>query len=360
MQGPTHLIAGVLIQKAMGKVRPLLLQYFLVAFLAIISHEILDELARLTYHPSKPLIDDWFWVSYHTILAFLIIFVFAKYWRRYKLGLIFSVLPDLDWVVIHSSELFSFRISFWKRPILHESLFSFLDSLFPFRFLNTLPDLSLERKGVILELAVLVPLIFLVYAMERKKVNKEEERVEENSLVVREVKYGEPEMESGEQNINKNREELEAYNILLKRHINEDRIRAERTSIFLASSSILYLGFISLVTQSKTFLPAVICGFGVLLCFITLYSNIGSWIACSNWTEGQRKIEMIHKNPVFAYMEKIKILPCSQLDPAISHKEKKDWYEKIRYWRSLPVLVPLLFFVLWVVSLLYLISIRLF
>jgi hypothetical protein len=354
MQGPTHLITGVLIQKAMRKVQPLPLQYFLVAFLAIISHGILDALARLTYHPSKALIHDWFWVSYHTILIFLIIFVFAKYWGRYKIGLIFSVLPDLDWVVIHSSELFSFRIPFWNRAILHESLFTFLNSLPPLRFLNTLPDWSLERKGVILELAFLVPLISLVYVMERKKVKQEEGRVEENTLVMREMKYEKPEMEFEEQNIDKNREELEAYNILLKRHINEDRIRAERTSIFLASSSILYLGFISLVTQNKTFLPAAIGGVGIFLCFITLYSNIGSWIACSNWIEGQHKIEMLHKNPVFAYMQRMKILPCSQLDSAISHKEKKDWYEKIRYWRSPPVLVPLLFFFLWVVSLLYL------
>jgi hypothetical protein len=181
MQGPTHLIAGVLIQKAMRKIRPLPLQYFLIAFLAIISHGILDGLARLTYHPSKPLADDSFWVSYHTVLAFLVIFIFVKYWKRYKLGLIFSVLPDLDWIVIHSSELFSFRISFWKRPIMHESLFSFLDSLPPLSFLNTLPDWSLERKGIILELALLIILITVLHIVEKeskleRRKNQEHEK----------------------------------------------------------------------------------------------------------------------------------------------------------------------------------------
>lgn len=79
MQGPTHLITGVLIQKAVRKVHPLPLQYFLVVFLAIVSHGILDRLARFTYHPPIPLTGDWFWISYHLIIAFLTIFIFVKY-----------------------------------------------------------------------------------------------------------------------------------------------------------------------------------------------------------------------------------------------------------------------------------------
>jgi|GEM_PF-6455667 hypothetical protein len=40
--------------------------------------------------------------------------------------------------------------------------------------------------------------------------------------------------------------EMDVYNILLQRHINDDRLMGERNSIFVASSSILFLGFIML------------------------------------------------------------------------------------------------------------------
>jgi len=201
MQAPTHLVTGVLIQKALEKkkVQPFPLQYLLVAFLAVISHGILDRLARFTYHPSVPLTGDWFWISYHSIVAFLTIFIFVKYWKRYKIGLIFSVLPDFDWVVINASSLFSFQIPFWKEPILHKFLFSFLDFLPPFGFLNTLPDWTLERKAVILELALFITLITIIYVLGKGKMNVDKEKIEKPALTVQE---GEDTKSNNEKNSN--------------------------------------------------------------------------------------------------------------------------------------------------------------
>jgi hypothetical protein len=84
MQAPTHLAMGILIQKALRKVQPLTLQYFLIAFLAVMSHGILDKLTRFTYHPPTSLFDDWFWISYHLVLTPLTIFIFVKYWRKHN------------------------------------------------------------------------------------------------------------------------------------------------------------------------------------------------------------------------------------------------------------------------------------
>ena len=67
MQEPTHLAAGIVIQKAMRKARPLPLKYFLIAFLALLSHGILDRLANVTYHPPSALPRDWFWISFHVL-----------------------------------------------------------------------------------------------------------------------------------------------------------------------------------------------------------------------------------------------------------------------------------------------------
>lgn len=172
MQGPTHLIMGIAIQKSMAKVRRLPLQYFLVIFSAIVSHGILDRFARLTYHPPTPLTGDWFWTSYHLIIAFLTILIFVKYWGKYKLGLIFSVIPDLDWVVLHSANLLSVEIPLWKGPVLHQFFFSFMVSTPPFRFLNYLPDWSLERGAAIVELVLLIVLARLTYGIGRENGEK--------------------------------------------------------------------------------------------------------------------------------------------------------------------------------------------
>ena len=178
MQGPTHLVTGILIQKGMRKIRPLPLQYFLIALLAIMTHGILDKLARFTYHPPDPLTNDLFWISYHLFIASLTIFIFVRYWKNYKLGLIFSILPDFDWVVIHTSNFLSFSVSFWKDEILHKLLFSFLDFLIPFSFLNTLPNLSFERIGVLPEITLFSTLLFVVHIMDKKKSDIKKEKHE--------------------------------------------------------------------------------------------------------------------------------------------------------------------------------------
>jgi len=170
MQAPTHLITGILIQRSFGEIYPLPLRYFLIAFLAIISHGILDKLAKFTYHPPDPLINDRFWISYHLFMIFLTFFIFIKYYKNYKFGMIFSIIPDFDWIVIHSSKLFSFSVPFWKEPILHKILFSFLDSSPLFKFLNTLPNLSLKRIGIIPEIVFLIILLFTVEIMQHRSI----------------------------------------------------------------------------------------------------------------------------------------------------------------------------------------------
>jgi hypothetical protein len=164
MQGPTHLVGGILIQKALKSVRPIKLQYFLIAFLAFLSHGILDGLTRFTYHPYMPLFDDWFWISYHTVIAFLTIFIFIKFWGKYKIGLIFSILPDFDWVILHSCSFFSYKIPFYSEPLLHKIFYSFGNFLYTVG-LNFFPDWSLEKEGAALEFAVLAALVVFTYAI---------------------------------------------------------------------------------------------------------------------------------------------------------------------------------------------------
>jgi len=173
MQGPTHLAAGIFIQKIiMKKVQHLRLQQLLVVFLSVLSHGILDKLAMFTYHPPVPLPDDWFWVSYHIIIGFMFILIFFKYWKKYKLGLIFSILPDFDWVVLYSSNFFAFKIPFWKEPLLHRIFFDLLYSLPPFSFLNTFPNWNQKRTAVVFEIIILATLTMAINAIGKIRSEK--------------------------------------------------------------------------------------------------------------------------------------------------------------------------------------------
>ncbi|MEM1569975.1 MAG: hypothetical protein QXL27_05950 [Candidatus Bathyarchaeia archaeon] len=181
MQGPTHLVMGVLIQKILRKVEPISLRYFLTAFLAFISHGVLDRLARFTYHPPTPLFEDPFWIIYHLAMVLLSVLIVVKCWGEYKVGMGFSILPDLDWVIIHTSSFFSFQTSFWGRPIIH-NLFNFLDFLPLFRYLNSLPDLSLRREGVVIECGILLMLVSLICILGRR-AESDIEGASRNSII---------------------------------------------------------------------------------------------------------------------------------------------------------------------------------
>jgi len=165
MQAPIHLFTGVFVQRVFKGVRAPVLRYFITALVAFLSHGILDSLVRFTYHPPDP-IANVFWISYHLIIASLTVYIFIKYWKKYKLGLVFSVLPDFDWVVLYSSRLLSTGISFWAEPILHTLSFGFLGSLPQLSFLNSLPDWRMDEKAAILETIPMLVLFTYFYLTE--------------------------------------------------------------------------------------------------------------------------------------------------------------------------------------------------
>lgn len=174
MQGPTHFVTGILIQRSMSGVKCVPLRYFLIAFLAYISHGVLDRLAKVTYHPSSPLPHDAFWVFYHVIIALLSLYIFLRFFREYKVGLIFSVFPDIDWIVLYLSGVFSVELPFWKKPILHGSLFWFVDIFLPSGFIDSLPAWGLQKRGAIIEFVLLGLLFSLVHILRKRALKPEE------------------------------------------------------------------------------------------------------------------------------------------------------------------------------------------
>lgn len=165
MQEPTHIVAGVLIQRAFEPVRPRPLALGLTAVCAFLSHGLLDRLANATYHPPQAKLHDPFWLCFHSgVLVFTILFLWI-YWRRYKWGIFFACLPDLDWVFIHGQEILHIHLPFYHRPYLHNLLHVFFDVWPPFSYLRVPnhrqnPWACLWEVGLVLAMLIAIRFAF--------------------------------------------------------------------------------------------------------------------------------------------------------------------------------------------------------
>ncbi|MEA3442535.1 MAG: hypothetical protein U9R04_03475 [Chloroflexota bacterium] len=145
------------------------------------------------------------------------------------------------------------------------------------------------------------------------------------------------------QSANQPEDEVKAYNILLKRHINDDRLMGERSSAFLAGSSILFVGFIMLVQFCPTsrMLCIAIPILGLLLCFCAIFSNGRTRKGLNFWMGHAREIE--EKGCTFAYMKDKNMLPSSV--------DKHVGLFKLPNRKIYAFIVPGIFIALWGLSL---------
>jgi hypothetical protein len=156
MQAPTHLLAGVLIQKGFDWKQHRRLAFGLTAVCAFLSHGLLDKLANLTYHRANPDFHSPIWVAYHAALIPVTLLFLYWWWKPYKWGIIFACLPDVDWVFIHGQEIFHFHIPFYRQPHLHHLLGLIYNQLPPFAWLNRLPNCRNNPWAILPEAALLI------------------------------------------------------------------------------------------------------------------------------------------------------------------------------------------------------------
>ena len=116
MQAPTHILAGVLIQKAFESKKHPSIALGLTAVCAFLSHGLLDKLADLTYHRARPDFHSVIWVGYHAALVAVTILFLYWWWKPYKWGIIFACLPDLDWFLFTGRKSFTSRSPFIASP----------------------------------------------------------------------------------------------------------------------------------------------------------------------------------------------------------------------------------------------------
>ncbi len=171
MQEPTHILAGVIIQKCFDwkKHRPIALG--LTAVTAFLSHGLLDKISNVTYHPPQADFHDPFWVGYHVTVALATILFLHIWWRQWKWGIVFAMLPDVDWVFIHGHAIFHLHFPWYQRPHLHDLLHWIFAQFPPLSFLDHLPNHRHNPWACLWEvLLVSVMLVVIRFLTKRKAV----------------------------------------------------------------------------------------------------------------------------------------------------------------------------------------------
>jgi len=171
MQAPTHILAGVIINRIF-KWRNYKPVGLLLAFICcIFMHGFFDKLALSVYQPEANF-NDPLWLLYHIFMWLVSIVMLYIFWRDYKWGIIFSLFPDFDWVVLGAQHLFSFDIPFYNMPWMHFTL-NYLLNFFPFNYMDMLPDNRNNPLAFVWEFALFgfLALIFRAMVKYRKNIH---------------------------------------------------------------------------------------------------------------------------------------------------------------------------------------------
>lgn len=126
MQAPSHIITSLALLIFLNKnLKNEKHKKIIILILVFLSHGALDVLYPLTYHPRTALINDGFWLFFHTNVLCLTILLLS-YYRKYIGIMLLSLLPDIEWFIIHPLNYF-FRLEI--KPFLHSLFFPYKDIL---------------------------------------------------------------------------------------------------------------------------------------------------------------------------------------------------------------------------------------
>ena len=138
-----------------------------------------------------------------------------------------------------------------------------------------------------------------------------------------------------------------AYSILLQRHVNDDRLLRERSTIYLASNSILFLGLIN-IPPNGLFFQIIIVIIGIIWSIFAIISNRRTSIGLYFWERHEKIIET--KGSSFAYMRE------NGMTPHLVYSEiGEGWLTRIRNRQIYTYILPSLFIILWITSLVWVI-----
>ncbi len=145
--------------------------------------------------------------------------------------------------------------------------------------------------------------------------------------------------------INKNQydDDKYAYDIILQRHLNDSRHIRERSTIYLASSSILFLAFVNL-PDDVNWLRIIIACLGIIWSVLDILAIRRTSLGLEYWENKERMIENF--GPSFEYMREHKMEPHRMHDSL-----KGKWFARLRVRTIYSFILPSLFIFLWISAL---------
>lgn len=162
MQTPTHIMIGALIQKTVERRVPRRLVPWVSAPLALLSHGVLDKLARFTYHPPEARWRDPFWCAFHAAVLAGSVGLFRRYGRRYKWGVWFATVQDLEWVAAHAARTIAPGTDLFGKAGPHRLVSSALDRVPGARVLERLPRWTDKRAAALIEVGLIGIVLWLL------------------------------------------------------------------------------------------------------------------------------------------------------------------------------------------------------
>jgi hypothetical protein len=173
MQPPIHILSGMII-KRMFDWRSF--RFFSVLFIiitALLFHGILDKIGKACYSPDTVDFTDPLWLVFHIISWLVSLVMLYMFWPEYWLGIVFSLLPYLDWIVIHTAGAFGQEVIFYNKPWIHIGINYVIDHTVPLCYLNLLPDQHLNPLACVWEVLAfgLLVLIFRAQLSRRRNIH---------------------------------------------------------------------------------------------------------------------------------------------------------------------------------------------
>lgn len=171
MQAPTHILAGVVIGKLFEWRTYRGVALFLTAVLALLSHAVLDKLARVAFHIPVSDFGRPLWVGFHLVEILATIIFLYLWWTDYKWSIAFALLPDLEWLIIYPQHALNREIPYYSVPHLHNAMNWMMEHTIPFCYLDTLPDNSTNLFAVFWEVLLAAFLILLIRFLDNRRKN---------------------------------------------------------------------------------------------------------------------------------------------------------------------------------------------
>jgi hypothetical protein len=162
MQTPTHILIGALIQQAAERRVPRRCVPWVCAPLALLSHGVLDKLARFTYHPPEARWRDPFWCAFHAAVLVGSVALFRRYGRRFKWGVGFAVAQDLEWVAAHGARTIRPGTDLFGKASPHRLMSCALDLVPGVRVLDRLPRWTQRREAAWVEVGLVCLALWLL------------------------------------------------------------------------------------------------------------------------------------------------------------------------------------------------------